>query len=240
MVLIRSNLVVRGIVTDLTGKPVPGATVFDNADGANPAETKTDGNGRFTLAGLYEGLAFVSVRAEGYRLTSVRAEPGGQVVPVTLRKRTDPPAAPPTISEAHKAATEKLARHVLNAMWENRLAAGDNGRSALRGMAQFDQATARKWRDDEKARTNGKSDLTTEIEAGTRDVNLLKTAKEDVDEAVALLKTVTGVEGFRGLLSRRGTFAECTREGFTYCRGSRGPRSRLGGSGAIIGTGTGG
>src|SRR5262245_58168058 len=55
VVLIRSDLAVSGTVTDLAGKPVAGATVFDNADGLRPTETKTDAAGRFTLGGLYEG-----------------------------------------------------------------------------------------------------------------------------------------------------------------------------------------
>jgi hypothetical protein len=201
VVLTRATLSVGGIVTDLDGKPVAGATVFDKADGPNPVETKTDASGRFTLGGLYEGAAFVSVRADGFRLASVPATPGGAAVAVTLRKLSDPPAAPPAVSDAQKAATEKLARQVLTAMWENRVAAGDNGKSTLRAMARLDAATARKWRDEEKTRTGGKSDLTAELEAATRDLELLKTAKEDADEAVALLKPITGIEGFRAVCS---------------------------------------
>lgn len=66
-----------GIVTDGSGKPVAGATVFSSADGPRPAATTTDAAGWFTLGGLYEGPAFVSVKADGFRLRSVSAEPGG-------------------------------------------------------------------------------------------------------------------------------------------------------------------
>jgi hypothetical protein len=201
VVLIRSDLGVTGTVVDLAGKHVAGATVFDNADGLRPTETKTDAAGRFTLGGLYEGSAFVSVRADGYRLASVAATPGGPAVAVTLRKLTDPPAPPPVISDAHKAATDKLARHVITAMWENRVAAGDPGETAIRAMAKLDPATAGRWRDEEKKRTDGKVDLTAEVEVARRDANLLKTAKDDPDEAVALLKPVAGTEGFRAVCS---------------------------------------
>ncbi|QJW99976.1 MSCRAMM family protein [Frigoriglobus tundricola] len=204
VVLIRSDLAVRGTVTDRAGKPVAGAIVFDKGDGPKPTETRTDATGQFTLGGLYEESAFVSVRADGFRLASVPAEPGGAPVTVALRRPTDPPAPPPVVSAAQKAATEKLARHVLGAMWENRVAANDDGKSTLRAMARLDPATARKWRDEEKTRTGGKSDLTGELEAAVRDRDWLKIAKEDADEAVALLKPLTKHEGFRAVCELAG------------------------------------
>jgi hypothetical protein len=199
VVLIRGDLSVGGTVTDGAGKPVAGAVVFDQADGPKPIETRTGADGRFTLTGLYEGPVFISVRADGFRFTSVASESGGKPVAVALRRATEPPAPAPTVSGAHKAATEKLAHHLLGAMWQNRGAAGDNGKSTLRAMARLDMAIARKWRDEEKARTDGKVDLTGELEAVVRDRDLLKTAKEDVDEAVALLKPLTGFDGFRAV-----------------------------------------
>ena len=120
----------------------------------------------------------------------------GPAVAVTLRRQSDPPAAPPVISDRHKAATKSLTRHLLETMWSNRVAAGDDGKLVIRAMAHFDLATARKWRDEEKARTSGKVDLTSEVEAADRDHTLLKTAKDDPDEAVALVKPVDGVKGF--------------------------------------------
>jgi hypothetical protein len=199
VVLTRSELPVSGTVTDLTGIPVAGATVFNNADGPRPTTTKTDGAGRFTLTGLHEGPAFLSVRADGFRLVSVAASPGGPALAVTLRRTSESPAAPPGISDQHKAATEKLTRHLLETMWANRVAAGDDGKLVIRAMAKFDPPTARKWRDEEKTRTNGTINLTSEIETADRERTLLKTAKEDPDEAVALLRPVTGVEGFRSV-----------------------------------------
>ncbi len=204
VVLTRSNLAITGTVTDLAGKPVAGATVFDNADGPRPAATTTDATGRFTLVGLNEGLAFVSVRAEGFRFGTFRAEAGSAAVAFSLRRLSDPTAPPPVVSEAHNAAIAKLARHLLAAMWANRVAAGDEGKTAIRAMARLDPATARQWRDEEKVRTGGKVDLTAEIEAMNRDRDLFKTATVDPDEAIALLKPVAGNEGFRAVCKLAG------------------------------------
>jgi protocatechuate 3,4-dioxygenase beta subunit len=197
VVLIQADLAVTGTVIDLAGKPVAGATVFDNADGPKPTQTKTDAAGKFTLGGLYAEPGFVSVRADGFRLASVPAIPGSPAVTVTLRRLTDPPAAPPKVSDEQKKATEELTRHLLRAMWQNRVAAEDDGKSTVRAMTRIDVATARKWVDEEKKRTDGKTDLSGEIEAALRDRDLLKTATEDVDEAIAVLKPVGDVEGFR-------------------------------------------
>jgi hypothetical protein len=60
-------------------------------------------------------------------------------------------------------------------------------------------ATARKWRDEEKTRTGGSVDLTSELDAVARDRDLVKIAKDDVDEALALLKPQAGSEGFRAV-----------------------------------------
>jgi RNA polymerase sigma factor (sigma-70 family) len=199
LTLIRADLAVSGTVTDPAGKPVAGATVFDNADGPHSAAATTDTAGHFLLGGLYEGPAFVSVRAKGFRLASVPAQAGGPALAVLLRRLSDPPAPPPVISEAHRAATAKLTRHQLETLWANRLAANDDGKWIIRAMAQFDPATARKWRDEEKIRSGGKVDLSAEIEAADRDRTLLTTARDDPDEAIALLKDLGGREGFRAV-----------------------------------------
>lgn len=199
VVLTRADLAVTGTVTDPDGKPVAGATVFDHADGPSPVATITDAAGRFTLAGLYEGPVILAVRATGFRLAAISAEAGGAPVAVHLLRLTDPPAPPPVISPAHKEATANLTRHLLEAMWANRVAANDDGKLVSRSMATFDPPTARKWRDEEKARTGGKVDLTAEIEAAGRDKALLVTAKDDPDEAVALLKESGGREGFQAV-----------------------------------------
>jgi hypothetical protein len=117
----------------------------------------------------------------------------------TLRRVSDPPPPPPVISEAHRAATAKLTRHLLETLWAKRVAANDDGKWIIRAMAQFDPATARRWRDEEKIRTGGKTDLSEEIEAADRDRTLLATARDDADEAVGLLKGIGGREGFRAV-----------------------------------------
>lgn len=199
VVLTRADFAVSGTVTDLAGKPVASATVFNNADGPRPAQATTDAAGRFTLNGLYQGPAYVSVKANGFRVAAVPVDAGGPPVTVALRRLSDPPAAPPVISDAHKQATAKLTRHLLEALWANRVAANDGGQLVLRAMARLDPDTARKWRDEEKRRTGGRNDLTPSLEAGLRDRTLLATACGDADEAVALLKSVGGTDGFRAV-----------------------------------------
>src|SRR5581483_11139902 len=71
---------VTGTVTDRTGKPVAGATVFNNADGPRPTQAITDAAGRFTLNGLYQGPAYVAVKVKDFRLATVLAEAGGPAV----------------------------------------------------------------------------------------------------------------------------------------------------------------
>jgi protocatechuate 3,4-dioxygenase beta subunit len=197
--LTRADLSVKGTVTDPAGQPVAGAAVFSNADGPQPTATTSDAAGRFTLGGLFEGPAFVSVRADGFRLASVPAEPGGLVVVVRLRRLTDPPAAPPVISDAHRAATAKLTRHLLTRMWAERVNAGDDGKGPLRAMARLDFAAAKRWAAEEKARTGGKADLAPllDLEGGGRP--LVAVARDDPDEAVALLQGAGGAEGFRAV-----------------------------------------
>lgn len=199
LTLIRADRAVTGTVTDSAGQPIAGAAVFDNADGPHPAATITDTAGRFLLGGLYEGPAFVSVRAKGFRLASVPAEAGGPAIVVPLRRLSDPPAPPPVISEAHQAATAKLTRHLLETLWANRVAANDDGKWIIRAMADFDPATARTWRDEEKIRTSGTVDLSVEIEAADRDRTLLTTARDDPEEAISFLKGIGGREGFRAV-----------------------------------------
>jgi hypothetical protein len=193
-----SDRTVTGTVADLAGRPVAGAVVFDNADGLKPTSAATDAAGRFTLGGLLDGPAFVSVKADGFRVISVPAEAGGKPVAVVLRRQSDPPAPPPAISAAHRAASAKLARHLLERMWAERLAAKDDGRQILSAMARLDFETAKRWADEEKAREGGK-DLSGLLDQAGGGRRLADVAREDPDEAVALLRSATGVEGFQAV-----------------------------------------
>jgi hypothetical protein len=190
----RSDASVSGSITDMQGNPVAGATVYDRVGGVKPVETKTDSSGRFSLNGLIEGSTTICIRAVGFRLAVAEAEAGGPAVTVAIRRLTDPPAPPPTIPPDFKASSEKLLRHLLESMWKNRVAANDDGKIAIRTMAAIDLDVARRWRDEEMARTKGQFDLTSEVQAGDRNRRLLATAIADPDEAIALLKPVTGYE----------------------------------------------
>jgi protocatechuate 3,4-dioxygenase beta subunit len=194
----RADLAVTGTVTDLGGRPVAGARVFDNADGPRPTSTTTDAAGRFTLPGLFDGPAFVSVKADGFRLASAPAEGGGKPVTVILRRPGDPPAPPPAISDAHRAATAKLTRHLLEQLWAARTDAGDDGRQTLSAMARDDFKTAQRWAEEERARPGG-ADLSALLDQAGAGRRLADVAREDPDEAVALLKSATGTEGFVAL-----------------------------------------
>jgi hypothetical protein len=199
IVLSRTEASVSGRVTDPKGEPIAGATVFDNAGGPRNTSTTTDAKGNFTLKGLFEGTTILCVQAKGFRFATVPATTDGQQVAVNLRRLADPPAPPPVVPDSHRQAIEKLARHLLESMWKKRDEAKDDGKIVVRAMAGLDRATALKWRDEEKARSGGGNDLTSEIEAADRDRKLFAAAKEDPDEAIELLKPVTGMEGFRAV-----------------------------------------
>jgi RNA polymerase sigma factor (sigma-70 family) len=202
--LTRANLAVKGTVTSPGGEPVVGATVFTNADGPRPAAATTDAAGRFTLTGLREGTAYVSVKAEGLRVVSAPAEPGGPDLAIRLRRQSDPPAPPPTIPDAHRAATAKLTRHLLERMWAERARAGDDGKLVLRAMIRTDFETAKQWAAEEKARTGGKVNLSPLLDEGGGGRPLIEVARDDPEEAVALLRSAGGAEGFRTLCGLAG------------------------------------
>ena len=56
-------------------------------------------------------------------------------------------------------ALDKLTRHVLTRIWDSHAEFGYGG-IALTSMARIDLDTAKKWRDEEKKRTAGKTDFT--------------------------------------------------------------------------------
>ena len=182
----RSSLKVVGVVRDTAGKPVAGAELFA-IDGPQRVATTSAENGSFALTGYTDGPAWVFAQKTGYRLAALPVTPGGKSpVAVTLRSADAPPATPPVVSADHKAALDRFTRHLLTRTWESRHQYGYGG-NAIRDMARYDLATARKWRDEEKARPGGK-DYSGTIAAAERKEKLFATAKTDIDEAAALVQ----------------------------------------------------
>lgn len=188
--LARASLAVLGVVQDAAGKPVAGAELF-GVDGPERFDTTSRADGSFTLSGFVDGPGWAFAKKAGYRLAAVAVTPGGpERVTITLAA-TDAPAAPwPGVTAEHKASLDRLTRHLLTRVWETRAAHGYGG-NVLSDMARIDPETAKKWRDEEKARPGGK-DLSHLVDSAVRSQTLLATAKEDVDEALAVLAGAKG------------------------------------------------
>ena len=202
--LTRAGLAVKGTVRDAAGKPVAGAAVF-SVDGPERGETKSGPDGSFALSKFADAPAWVFARKAGYKLALAEVTPGdGKPAALTLAQLGAPPAPAPVVSAEHNAAMDRLTRHLLARLWEGR-GGHDWGPKALVCMAQYDFETARKWRDEEKARPGGK-DYSESVEPAARRKALAAAATEDIEEAMALLAAKKGgvyeeaLELARGLL----------------------------------------
>jgi hypothetical protein len=189
--LARTNLSVSGIVLGPTGEPLTGVELF-SPDGPKRFSTRSGPDGRFTLTGFYDAAGFLFARAHGCRLAAMSVRPGDAV---TVRMKPNAWEALPPISAEHRAADQKLTRHLLTRLWEGRVKAGYGG-NAMEAMARFDPATARRWRDEERTRTGGKTTYTATMDAATRDERLMALAAGDIDDALAELEKVPGITGF--------------------------------------------
>lgn len=101
--------VVRGIVVDLAGKPVPDATVLFEAEGANrKSQTKTDSKGEFLQVGLQSGTYKVTASKDGVGTHSLPGQVRqGPNAPFKFTLTTATAAAAPANKEA--AELQKLA-----------------------------------------------------------------------------------------------------------------------------------
>ena len=177
-----SKLSLTGVVVDTTGKPVASAKVFA-VDGLKPMETTSAADGAFTLTGFYDAPGFLFAEATDFRLIAVPVQPKDKTpVRVVLRRMSEAPT-PMAPSKEHTDADRRLTRHVLEVMYKNH----KDGYSthAIDGMARFDIEIARKWVAEEKERTGGKTDWSGYLGKAELQTTLLRTAKEDVDEAAA-------------------------------------------------------
>ncbi len=193
--LARTDLAARGTVFGPDGKPAAGAEVF-SVDGSKPVATRSAADGSFTLNGVPEGGGFVFARAAGTKLAVAFASPG-DAKPLTLRlsKADGLPVPPPEVPAAHRYALDAFTRHALTLVWDDRVASG-YGSKAIADMARFDPVTAKTWRDEEKARTSGKTDYSGTLNRAERQKKLVETAKTDIDDAVAVVSALKAEAGF--------------------------------------------
>ena len=184
--LVATGLTVRGRVVGTDGKPLAGVAVFNRGDGTTAMNTTSGADGSFKLAGFFDAPGFVFAKMDGYRFASVVARPGGESVTITLRK-TSEPDAPLSSLDDHNAAMAKFTR----------LLAGDTlGRPRCHGRVREERVQGdgpirpgdrSQVAGRGEARTKGKSDFTKLLNEAERDRTLLKIAREDVDEALALV-----------------------------------------------------
>jgi hypothetical protein len=193
--LVRTGLAVRGTVVDRDGKPVSGAEVF-SVDGPERISAKSALDGTFTLTGFYERPGFVLASKDGFRLAAVPVRPTApDRVTIRLLEAEAPPV-PVEVPAGYRAALDKFTRHALTLVWEAHPTFGYGG-NVLTDMARIDVALARKWRDEEKSRTGGKTDFTRRIESVQQEQTLFATAREDIDEAVGVIAGLDARDGFR-------------------------------------------
>ena len=146
----------------------------------------------------------------GYRLAAVPVDPGGKErVTVTLAKADGPPPAPPEVSPEHRAALDKFTRHALTLVWENHAAFGYGG-NALRGHGPHrPRRPRRSGATRRRSGPSGKTDFTRLIDRVVREKTLFDTAKDDIDEALAV---IGGLEGRRRVHGgRSGSASGCSR-----------------------------
>ncbi len=98
---------VSGRVVDREGRPVAGALVSQAGDGPRRTEATTDGDGKFRLAGVYNGPALVFAERESFRFGG--AIVGEGPVEVRLARVGEPPIAalkslPPSMTRAEERA----------------------------------------------------------------------------------------------------------------------------------------
>ena len=193
--LARTSLSVGGIVVGPDGKPLAGVELF-SVDGPERFSVKSAADGTFTLAGFSENGGFALAKLAGYRLGMAPVSPGStQKLRIALSKSDAAPAPLPTILPEHTAALDRIARHSLTLVFQSHAQFGYGG-NAVGDMARLDLATAKRWRDEEKIRTEGKTDFTHLIERVERDGALFALAQKDPDAALAKLNPLKSQAGF--------------------------------------------
>ncbi len=207
--LTRTGGQVAGVVTDASGKPIPGVTVFNQGDAPARLATSTDSAGHFQLSGLYDGPVFLFAEKAGFRFTVVRVLPGSADARIPMRAAGEaaPAVEQPVRLKDHVAAEQKLLWHVLDKSLElSETATGGYKRLMYENLVRADQVKAKKWMDDQRARG------TIEAKDSPRYVRTLRIgqaerlAASDADEAMTLLAELDPDPAFRVLLKMGARF----------------------------------
>jgi protocatechuate 3,4-dioxygenase beta subunit len=204
LVLQRTGGIVQGKIVDSKGLPIPGVLVFNNGDGPQPVQTRSDAAGRFRLEDLYQGGVFLCARKKGYRFTAKRAVMDGNEVTIRLLRTEEPitqPEArpkPPSFEEQRQ-----VARKLLEKLWALPMQIKGTGlRTLLESMTRVDPEVAQRWAK----------------EAGPRFENIVRTtlaeqvAETDADEALTLLAPVDNISAYYAL---KGLIERCTKTNAT-------------------------
>lgn len=126
--------VVRGRVTDAQGKPVEGATILFEAEGANrKTQTKTDKNGEFLQVGLQSGQ---------YKVTASKEGVGSQTLPTNVRQGPNNPMTFSISAASGLSAADKQAAAALQASAGAALEAMKAGRHD-EAIAKFNEVIAK-------------------------------------------------------------------------------------------------
>jgi len=133
---------ISGRALDRQGKPVAGIEVFQSGDGPGRTAAKTDGDGRFALAGFRQGPVFLFARGEAFRFFGRLIKPGDGDIAVELTRTSERPAremrmlpAPIPLEESRA-----LARRLIEPFWEAAVAQKNQNAAdrALRVLAVAD------------------------------------------------------------------------------------------------------
>ena len=133
---------VDGRVVDRQGQPVAGAVVFQSGDGPKRTRTTTDGQGRFQLVGVDEGLAFLFAEKVGFRFHGRRIDETPGAITLTLTRTGEKPVVALRTRPSRLPHEEELAlaRRVLDAHAEKVLKGGnpDETFEVLQGLARVE------------------------------------------------------------------------------------------------------
>jgi hypothetical protein len=135
---------VTGRVVDRDGRPIRGASLSQSGDGPSRTATTTDDDGRFRLAGFYEGAGLVFAEKAGLRFGGAIVRPGPEPVAITLARVGEPPlellkSLPSPMARSEERA---LARELVEPLLPRARAdsLGDSVPGAILALARVDSA----------------------------------------------------------------------------------------------------
>jgi Carboxypeptidase regulatory-like domain len=135
---------VTGRVVDRDGRPIRGASVSQSGDGPSRTATTTDDDGRFRLAGFYEGAGLIFAEKAGFRFGGAIVGQGNEPVAITFARDGEPPLKllktlpSPMVRSEERALARELLEPVLAGARDGSL--GDSGPGAILALARVDSA----------------------------------------------------------------------------------------------------